>query len=76
MCTLIIDHPGARPERQHRFGAAMPVQKYEDTESGAVDAQFSAIVKEAEDLAAAATVRLKELELELLSVQAEKVHHT
>ena len=54
----------------------MPVQKYEDTESGAVDAQFSAIVKEAEDLAAAATVRLKELELELLSVQAEKVHHT
>ena len=43
--------------------------------SGAVDAQFSAIVKEAEDLAAAATVRLKELELELLAVQAEKVHH-
>lgn len=51
----------------------MPVPKYEDTESGALDAQFGAIVKEAEELAAAATIRLKELELELVAVQAEKV---
>ena len=52
---------------------AMPLPKYENTEVAALEEQFAAIVKQAEELSAHSELRLKELEEELKAVQSEKV---